>query len=118
MQAIYAWECGNTDPNTPDTPRIITQITDIDSLIRRHAPKWPLEKINKVDLAILRNALWEMLNLSGTPQKVIIDESIELAKEFGSQSSSSFINGVLGSAIKDEFIINQHDHQSTPTSKS
>lgn len=100
MQSLFAWDCGNTEPVTKDTPDIIAKITEIDSLISINAPKWPLDKINKIDLAILRVAIWELSNHKDTPSRVVIDEAIELAKEFGAKSSPGFINGVLGSAIK------------------
>ena len=100
MQAIFAWDCGNKEPSTEDSPKIISRIEEIDATIHKDAPKWPIDKINKVDLAILRCAIWELLFQKKTPPKVIIDESVELAKEFGTETSSSFINGVLGSIIK------------------
>jgi len=100
MPALFAWDCGNLEPVTKASPLIIENIQKIDSLISANAPKWPLDKINKVDLSILRQALWELTNNSETPPKVIIDEAVELAKEFGSESSSSFVNGVLGSVVK------------------
>jgi len=99
MQAIFAWDCGNSLPVTEDSPDIIKNITSIDSIIHTDAPKWPIDKINKVDLAILRCAIWELTIQQKTPPKVVIDEAVELAKEFGTDTSSSFINGVLGSII-------------------
>ena len=71
----------------------------IDQKIQIAAPTWPLEKLNKIDLAILRLAVYELIN-SGEPPKVIIDEAVELAKEFGCDNSPSFINGVLGTILK------------------
>jgi transcription antitermination protein NusB len=99
MQAIFAWNCGNKEPSTKDSPNIIKHIKKIDTIIHKDAPKWPLDKINKVDLAILRCALWELLYQKNTPPKVVIDEAVEMAKEFGTETSSSFINGVLGTII-------------------
>lgn len=99
MQAIFAWDCGNNLPITDDSLKIIEHIGKIDEVIHTDAPKWPLDKINKVDLAILRCAIWELLFQDKTPPKVVIDEAVELAKEFGTDTSSSFINGVLGSII-------------------
>jgi len=64
------------------------------------APEWPLEQINKIDLAILRLAIWELTIKQKEPPKVIIDEAIELGKTYGSEKSSSFINGVLGTVFK------------------
>jgi transcription antitermination protein NusB len=68
----------------------------IDAIIRRHASAWPFEQIALVDRNILRIGAYEILS-GQTPVKVAINESIELAKAFGSESSSRFINGVLGS---------------------
>jgi len=82
-----------------DFSAIIKNIKKIDKIIKDSAPKWPLEQINKVDLAILRTACWELLHKPKTPTKVIIDEAIELAKEFSAQTSASFINGVLGTGL-------------------
>lgn len=61
---------------------------------------WPVEKLNRIDLAILRLAIYELGN-EKIPPKVVIDEAVELAKEFGSENSSSFVNGVLGTIYKD-----------------
>jgi transcription antitermination protein NusB len=73
---------------------------EINQIISNCAPEWPLEKISKIDLVILRIATFEILYDSGTPEKVAIDEAVELAKEFGSESSSKFVNGVLGAISK------------------
>jgi N utilization substance protein B len=99
MQAIFAHEFGNLQPSK-DRDLIISSLPEIDQKIAQNAPKWPLDKINKVDLAILRVALWELIYQSHTPPKVVIDEAVELAKEFGADHSPSFVNGVLGSALK------------------
>ncbi len=100
MQSVFAHSSGNNDPSTPDAIQVITHLEKIDELISTHAPKWPIDKINKVDLAVLRCSVWELEFQKTTPPKVIIDESVELAKEFGTDTSPSFINGVLGSIIK------------------
>lgn len=102
MQALFAYDFGQTAPLTADLPKIIKKLPQIDILITQNAPKWPLDKINKVDLAILRCALWELKFQQTTPPKVIIDEAIELGKQFGTESSASFINGVLGSVLEHE----------------
>ncbi len=87
-----------------DNPRVIDLIAKkqkvIDEMIEKSAPEWPIEKINKIDLAILRLSIFEMLEKKAPP-KVIIDEAVELAKEFGSESSPAFVNGVLGSIYKE-----------------
>lgn len=72
----------------------------IDTLINETAPEWPLDKISKVDLVILRIAIYELLYNKQIPSKVAIDEAIELAKEFGNDTSSKFINGVLGNVAE------------------
>jgi len=81
--------------------KVLAQKEKLDGLIRDAAPQWPIDKLNKIDLAVLRLAVYELEN-GDTPPKVIIDEAVELAKEFGSESSSSFINGVLGTIYQEE----------------
>lgn len=81
------------------TSKVLKDKKKIDSQILKAAPTWPVDKLNKIDLAILRLATYE-LNMQKTPHKVVIDEAVELAKEFGSESSPSFINGVLGTILK------------------
>lgn len=100
IQSLFAWDFGNQLPATEDTKAILENIATIDKIIEKNAPKWPLNKINKVDLAILRYAFWELKYSKKIPFKVVIDEAIELAKEFGTDTSSAFINGVIGSAIQ------------------
>lgn len=71
----------------------------IDELIKKNAPDWPLDKIAKTDLVILRIAVFEIVFSKEIPAKVAIDEAVELAKEFGNDTSSKFVNGVLGSIV-------------------
>lgn len=73
---------------------------EVDEVIKKIAPEFPIEKINKVDLSILRLAVYELVIDKKQPPKVIIDEAIELAKEFGGDSSPAFINGALANLIK------------------
>lgn len=82
------------------TRRVIDNLSAIDSEIVAAAPEWPIERINKTDLAILRLAIFELLIQKKEPPKVIIDEAVELGKEFGSENSASFVNGVLGNILK------------------
>ncbi len=77
---------------------------DLDQLIARYAPEWPLDQIAAIDRNILRLALWEFAVYRETPIKVAINEAVELAKQFGSDSAPRFINGVLG-ALAD------HEHE-------
>lgn len=78
---------------------VLTNLAEIDKLISKAAPDYPLSKISKIDLAILRLAVWELLQKT-TPYKVTIDEAVELAKEYGGDSSFSFINGALGTILR------------------
>ena len=68
----------------------------IDSLIKAHAPNWPVEQLSAIDRNILRLAIFEILIENRVPLKAAINEAVELAKTFGSYNSSKFINGVLG----------------------
>jgi transcription antitermination protein NusB len=74
----------------------------IDDVIRKLAPLWPLEQISLIDLVILRLSIWEAFVAKRVPEKVGIDEAIELAKEFTGESSAKFVNGVLGNLLKNE----------------
>ena len=76
---------------------VIQNREQIDQHIRKFAPAWPLEQIPIVDRNILRLAIFEVLLDNNVPVKVAINEAVELAKKFGSDSSSRFVNGVLGS---------------------
>ena len=69
----------------------------LDGLIAEHAPEWPLDQVAIIDRNILRIALWEIAIYDKTPMKVAINEAVELGKVFGSDSTSRFVNGVLGS---------------------
>jgi len=69
---------------------------EIDDLIHRAAPAWPLDQMSRVDKSILRVAIFEMLHQPGLSPKVAINEAVELAKLFGHDSSPKFVNGVLG----------------------
>ena|SRR3989344_6024953 len=83
--------------------QVLTNQEAIDKLIAQNAPAWPISQIAPVDLTTLRLAVWELLfNTKKEPYKVVVDEAIEIAKEFGSESSPKFINGVLGTIIKKE----------------
>ena len=71
----------------------------LDNVITRYAPAWPVSQLSVIDRNILRIALFELIYTPGTPRKTAINEAVELAKTFGSESSARFINGVLGSAM-------------------
>lgn len=74
-------------------------LDQIDPPIAQAAPEWPLAKLNRMDLAILRLAVYELVIDKKEPFKVIIDEAVELAKQYGSTASPNFINGVLGHIV-------------------
>lgn len=93
-----------------DTKKVWESRSTIDPLIEKKAPEWPIDKLNKTDLAILRLAIYEMTIEKKQPVKVIIDEAVELAKEIGGENSSSFVNGVLGT-IAQEYIKSDDEGQ-------
>ncbi len=80
---------------------------DLDQLIAKYAPEWPLDQIAAIDRNILRIALWEFAVYRETPVKVAINEAVELAKLYGSDTASRFINGVLGTLVDHEHEIHQ-----------
>lgn len=97
MQDLFAYDFSHTpvDGDQKSTvDAIVADLPQLDALIVDAAPAWPIGQINKVDLAILRISVYELLH-SDTPPNVVIDEAIELAKEFGAEHSPKFVNGVL-----------------------
>ena len=72
----------------------------LDKMIIPAAPEWPIDQIAKIDKSILRMSLYELLIKKDVPPKVVINEAVELAKEFGGDNSSKFINGVLGTIFR------------------
>lgn len=76
---------------------VLAKKVDLDVFIAKCAPEWPLDQIAVIDRNILRIALWECTCFNNTPVKVVINEAIELAKAYGSDTSPRFVNGVLGS---------------------
>ena len=126
LQTLFEWDLGNIDrkatydilqrnvsefaPNKTDTPFIqqlldgvLAKQNEIDLVIEKAAPDWPLDRISPVDRNILRLGLYELLfgDRSEVPSKVAINEAIELAKQFGGDNSSRFINGVLGAVYRE-----------------
>lgn len=75
---------------------------ELDDLIRPVAPEWPLEQIARMDRIILRIGVYELLHDPSVPPKVAINEAVELAKAFGGDNSSKFINGVLGTILRNK----------------
>jgi len=98
MQALFAWDFNKETDHSLD--QILEHLTEIDKSIKLAASERPIEQINKIDLAILRLSIFELIIEKDTPIKVVIDEAVELAKEYGSDSSPAFVNGALGKIVK------------------
>ena len=86
---------------------VMPLIQKLDDFIAQHAPEWPLDQVAAIDRNILRIALWEFAVSGCTPIKVAINEAIELAKFYGSDSTPRFVNGVLGSLANRQQEIHQ-----------
>ena len=84
---------------------------ELDKFISDHAPDWPLDQVAIIDRNILRIALWEFAVADDTPLKVAINEAVELAKTYGSDSAPRFVNGVLGSLADRQHEITQSIQQ-------
>ena len=117
VQTVFAWEFHGGDPEAilsynlvngakgdedqsfalPLLQNIVKNQKELKSTIQKFAPEWPWEKIAGVDRAILELSVAELLYDKTVPALVAINEGIELAKEFGNESSSKFVNGVLSS---------------------
>ncbi len=80
---------------------------ELDQIIAKYAPEWPLDQIAAIDRNILRVACWEFAAKGETPVKVAINEAVELAKLYGSDSAPRFVNGVLGSLADHQHEIEQ-----------
>lgn len=79
---------------------VASHIEEIDAVITTSAPEWPIPQIAQVDLAILRLAIFELIFDEEVPPKAAINEAVELAKAFGGENSSKFVNGVLGTVFR------------------
>lgn len=95
VQELFAIDFHNKQ-GSKQAQEIYIHKNSIDEKIKNAATEFPIEKINKIDLAILRLGIYELTIEKKEPEKVIIDEAIELAKEYAGETSPSFINGVLG----------------------
>lgn len=126
LQTLFEWDLNTTDrketkeildrnvaefaPNKTDLPfmektldGVLGKQSELDLVITKAAPEWPLDRISPVDRNILRLGLYELLfgDRGEVPAKVAINEAIELAKQFGGDNSSRFVNGVLGAVYKE-----------------
>ncbi len=95
LKSLFAQSFTKQNNLGEDVKKILKKTKKLNKIITDSAPTWPIEKINKIDLAILHLSIYELLE-GKTPPKVVIDEAVELGKEFGSESSGGFVNGVLG----------------------
>ena len=126
FQALYSWDLGNVDiDNVLDFAWVeketlermgdeslsfskllvsgtIEHIEEIDSVIKSHLTNWDFDRLNKVDLAILRISVYPLLFQKDIHSSIIIDEAIDISKEFGSDDSFKFINAVLDSSRKSQ----------------
>lgn len=97
----YRDEIGDTDFIYRLTSGVIEHTAELDEKLQPLAPDWPLEQVARIDRNILRMGLFELLFMADdVPSRVAINEAVELAKSFGSDNSSKFINGVLGTAYR------------------
>lgn len=127
LQALYEIDISNHPPTevmkarledssmSDDLAEFVRQIifgvlpiaVQLDHVIARYAPEWPIDQIAAIDRNILRIACWEFAVSEGTPVKVAINEAVELAKLYGSDSAPRFVNGVLGSLAEHQNEIKQ-----------
>jgi N utilization substance protein B len=127
LQALYEIDCTNHAPATvleqrlkaaelpntaiPFSRRLVFGVLKhksvLDVFIHRHAPEWPLEQMAYIDRNVLRIAIFEFAVDGQTPVKVAINEAVELAKAFGSDSAPRFVNGVLGALVEHKETIAQ-----------
>ena len=77
-----------------------SRASELDAILQPIAPEWPIDQIARMDRVILRMGLYELLYEPEVPPKVVINEAVELAKAFGSENSSKFVNGVLGTVLR------------------
>lgn len=80
---------------------VVAKRAELDGEIARLAPEWPVPQMSPVDRNVLRIALFELRHRPETPPAAVIDEAVELAKDFGSEASPKFVNGVLASAVRE-----------------
>lgn len=100
LRELFAHDFSNLNLVENETSKqVLYNLAAIDKTIEKIAPNWPISQINKIDLSILRLAVFELIIDRSEPFKVVLDEAVELAKEYGSQSSPGFINGALGNLV-------------------
>jgi len=104
IQQLFAlsFEKGKVLKQDKKTVEILKNLLKINNYIKEFAPKYPINRISKVDLAILQLAVYELLFEKQTPPKVVIDEAVELSKELGSEKTFGFVNAVLGKVYQNK----------------
>lgn len=81
---------------------VLNIAAELDAILQPIAPEWPIDQIARMDRLVLRMGLYELLHGDGVPPKVVINEAVELAKAFGGENSSKFVNGVLGTVLRQQ----------------
>lgn len=99
VKELFSWQFHHQPVADETTKKVLANVALLDQLITKNAPEFPLDRINGTDLAILRLAVYELVVFRTEPPKAVIDEAVELGKEFGSDNAASFINGVLGKVL-------------------
>ncbi len=138
MQVLFLWDT-NSDNNEILAAQVVNDGTGDDDIRRdalamaaqawngrdvadrwvvRLAPQWPTRRQPGVDRSLLRLAVWELVSGTNTPPKVVIDEAIELAKEFSTEQSPAFVNGVLDAILKEYQAITSHSRSQEPEASS
>jgi N utilization substance protein B len=79
---------------------VLKRREELDGILQPVAPEWPIDQIARMDRTVLRMGLYELLHEKDVPPKVVINEAVELAKAFGGENSSKFVNGVLGTVLR------------------
>lgn len=132
MQTLYEWDFRNDDSDPmaiadrninayeDDADReyverivqgVVSNLDSINEQITKVAPEWPIDQIATIDKAVLRVAIFELLYDNDVPPKVAINEAVELGKTFGSESTSRFVNGVLGTLYRQSDRYNPADDE-------
>lgn len=93
------------------------QASELDAELQPVAPEWPIDQIARMDRLVLRIGLYELKNEADVPPKVVINEAVELAKAFGGENSSKFINGVLGTLLRNREALDKPKIVKTKTKK-
>ena len=134
MQSLYEWDLRpDEDPmqiaarniqnfaEDVDKDFVITnlkgsleRLPEIDGLIGKAAPEWPLEQVSPIDKSILRLAIYEIMNSQDVPPKVIINEAVELGKAYGGDNTGKFVNGVLGTVYRESDRYVEEDTRKEP----